>query len=130
MTRIFMVDDESDFTELTGTLLGFHGFDVEACNDPIKAKDRLLAQKMDLVVTDLMMPGLDGFGLVDFLRQQPQYQAVPIIVLSAKILNDQERKFLLQNKVHFQTKPFEPHQLVDQVRHLLDDASSASPHPA
>lgn len=124
MPRIFMIDDESDFTELTGTLLGFHGLEVETCNDPFKAKERLTQEKMDLIVTDLMMPGLDGFDLVNFLRQQPQYVTTPVIVLSAKILNDQERKFLLQNKVHFQTKPFEPHQLVEQVKQLLENHSA------
>ena len=118
--QILLVDDEKDFTDLICTLLGFHNFGVESVNDPVDMEALITQKKFDLVVTDLMMPNLSGFDVVDQIRAKAEYKETPIIVLSAKVLNDEERKFLLQRKVHFVMKPFEPQGLVEQIRQLLN----------
>ncbi len=59
--KILIVDDEPDFTELASTMLGFHGFETTAANDPLSVEATLDACHYDLIVTDIMMPGLDGF---------------------------------------------------------------------
>lgn len=117
--NILLVDDEVDFTELTGTLLRFHDFEVDSYNDPIDVEKVMEGKHYDLIVTDLMMPKIDGFALVQNIRGKVNYKKTPIIVLSAKTLNDVERKILLQNDVHFLTKPFEPQALVDEIRQLV-----------
>lgn len=117
--KVLIIDDEFDFTELIETLLKFHDLDARACNDPSEAIKRLEQEHFDLVVSDLMMPDLDGFVLIEKMRGVTGYRDAPIIVLSAKMLTDQERKFLLKNKVHFLTKPFDPQVLVDQVLQAL-----------
>jgi len=117
---VLLIDDESDFTELAGTLLGFHGFDVETLNDSLQVEKRISDKKFDIIVTDLMMPDLDGFHLIQKVRAMSAYATVPFIALSAKTLSDKERKILLQNKVHFMMKPFEPQGLVEQIHQLLD----------
>lgn len=117
--RILMIDDEPDFTELTGTLLRFHDFEVDTFNDPVDIEKVVTDKKYDLIVSDLMMPAMDGFAVVRMLRGRDDYKKVPIIVLSAKTLSDEERKMLLQKDVHFMTKPFEPQGLVDQIQRLL-----------
>ena len=117
--RILIIDDEPDFTELTGTLLQFHNFEVETHNDPVDLERVIAGKKFDLIVSDLMMPGMDGFGVIRMLRGRDATRTIPIIVLSAKTLSDEERKMLLQNEVHFLTKPFDPQGLVDQIRGLL-----------
>lgn len=116
--RILIVDDEPDFTELAATLLDFHDMKVDAFNDPSKVEAALLASTYDLIVTDIMMPGLNGFELIDKIREIPAYKKIPIIVLTAKPLNDDERKHLLRHDVHFMMKPFEPLALVEQIRQL------------
>lgn len=116
---ILLVDDEKDFTELTKTLFGFHGFDIDTFNEPIQVEAQLQKKSYQIIVTDLMMPGLNGFDLIRKIRGLNAYQKTPLIVLSAKILTDEERKFLLQNQVHVISKPFEPNTLVEQVTHLI-----------
>lgn len=116
--RILIVDDEPDFTELAATLLAFHDLDVDAFNDSFKVEEALLKTPYALIVTDIMMPGLNGFELVDKIRALPEYKKTPVIVLTAKPLNDEERKHLLRHDVHFMMKPFEPLTLVEQIRQL------------
>lgn len=116
--KILIVDDEKDFTELAATLLEFHAIEVDAFNDPLLVEEALHKNAYKLIVTDIMMPGLDGFGLIERIRAIESYKSVPIIVLTAKPLNDQERKHLLQHDVHFMMKPFEPLTLVELIRRL------------
>lgn len=116
--KIILIDDENDFTELTGTLLGFHDFDVDTFNDPREALEAILSHHYDLIVTDLMMPHMDGFELVDKIISENNNSQIPIIVLSAKVLNDDERKKLFQDNIYLMTKPFEPETLVQKIQEL------------
>lgn len=118
--KIMLIDDEKDFTELTSTLFGFHGLQVDTFNEPADVDAAAQKTHYDLIVTDLMLPEINGFEIIAKLRRSDDYRDTPMIALSAKVLLDEERKFLLQNKVHFITKPFEPHALVDQVSHMLN----------
>jgi len=113
-----MIDDEPDFTELAATLLRFHNFEVDAYNESLNVDKHLIAKQYDLIVTDLMMPDVDGFKVIENIRAIPNYAKVPVIVLSAKVLTDAERKFLMQQEAHFVMKPFEPQELVDKIRLL------------
>lgn len=116
--HVLLVDDEIDFTELMGTLLGFHGFTTTVLNDSTKVLPALAAGTFHVIITDLMMPDLDGFALIRALREDPKYRTAPVIALSAKMLTDSERKFLLQQQVHFVMKPFEPTALVEKIVQL------------
>lgn len=117
--KILLVDDEVDFTELAATLLRFHDFEVDAFNEASPIVGLIEKNNYDVIVTDLMMPDLDGFKLIQTIRTLPAYAQIPIIVLSAKILTDEERKFLMQNKIHFVMKPFEPQDLVEKIGKLI-----------
>lgn len=117
--RILIVDDEKDFTEIVSTLLDFHNFQADTVNDPKQALHAIQEGNYDLVVTDLMMPGMDGFQMVEELRKDPKHHEIPVIVLSAKTLSDDERKRLLVSNVSFLTKPFEPHGLVEKITQML-----------
>lgn len=119
MPKVLLIDDERDFTELTGTLLDFHNIEVDMVNDPRVVEEKLKTGKYDIIVTDLMMPNINGFQLIDKIRQHEEYQKKPVLVLTAKPLTDEERKFLFQNKVSFMTKPFEPLGLVEQIQELV-----------
>lgn len=119
--KILLIDDEKDFTDLIGTLLGFHDHEVDTFNDPTQVETAIKTNRYSLIVTDLMMPDLDGFALVEKIRAIEAYKTIPIIVLSAKSLEDDDRKFLLRNHVHFMVKPFEPIGLVEQINRLLTE---------
>lgn len=117
--RILIVDDEKDFTEIISTLLDFHDFQADTLNDSREVLATLKKVPYDLIVTDLMMPGMDGFQLVSLLRDDPLYKSIPVIVLSAKSMSDEERKRLMLNNVTFMTKPFEPQGLVEKISQML-----------
>lgn len=117
--KVLFIDDEQDFTILVSTLLGFHDFEVDARNNPREVAGCLKDHNYDVIVTDLMMPEVDGFEIIRQVRADPRHQKIPILVLSARTLSDEERKFLLQNDVHFVMKPFEPQGLVDQIRNSI-----------
>lgn len=116
---ILIIDDERDFTEIVSTLLDFHDFKADTASSGQQALTKLSQTPYDLIVSDLMMPAMDGFQLVGKLREDPQYKNIPVIVLSAKTLTDDERKRLLVNNVSFMTKPFEPHALVEKITQML-----------
>ena len=118
--KILLIDDEKDFNELTSTMLSFYDFDVRAYDNPAEIMDTVENESYDLIVTDLMMPNMDGFHFVEKIRSMEKYKETPIIVLTAKTLNNEERKFLLQKNVHLLGKPFEPQGLVDQIRNLVN----------
>lgn len=118
--RILIVDDEKDFTEIVSTLLDFHNFQADTVNDPREALKKISVGNYDLVVSDLMMPGMDGFQMIETLRNDPKHHDTPVIVLSAKTLSDVERKRLLVSNVSFLTKPFEPHGLVEKITQMLE----------
>ncbi len=117
--KICLIDDEKDCTELLGSILNFNGFEAEMINNPIAGFERCKEASFDAVVVDLMMPGMDGMTLIKGLRGIKAYEDTPIFVLTCKQLNDDERSFLLNQKVHFVAKPFDPRRLVDQIRQAL-----------
>ncbi|MBI4374472.1 MAG: response regulator [Deltaproteobacteria bacterium] len=117
--KVLLIDDEQDLTELLKTLLEFHDVETDSCNNSSRAEEILAATPYRLIVTDLMMPDIDGFELIRRIRRHPRYQETPVIALSAKTLTDEERKFLLQNHVRFLAKPFEPQNLAEQISQLL-----------
>ena len=117
--KIALIDDEKDFTELTGSLLGFHGFQVVTFNNPVEGLERLKKESFDAVVADIMMPQMNGLELLEKLRKTKAYAKTPLFALSAKKLTDKDRKFLLVNDIHFVQKPFEPRRLVEMIRGVL-----------
>ncbi|MBX7148615.1 response regulator [bacterium] len=117
--KVIFIDDEKDFTDLLTTMLHFHNIEAVTLNDPVVALKELEKQTYDLILTDLMMPEVSGFDIIKSARADSRYKKTPIIVLTAKTLSDAERKLLFQNDVHFYVKPFEPQELVGQIKTLL-----------
>jgi len=125
--RVFILDDERDMTALTSTMLGFNGFDVVTENDPHEGVRHLLETDTDILLMDLMMPGLDGFSILTKLRNSERHATTPIVIFSAKRVSDEERRMLIDHKVRFLTKPLSPGDLVQAVKEeLAGNSGSAS----
>ncbi len=82
--RVLLADDNGDMRAYVGRLLGDSGHVVEAVGDGQAAWRRARRHAPDLVLSDVMMPGLDGFGLLAALRADPRFRAFPVILLSAR----------------------------------------------
>jgi CheY-like chemotaxis protein len=85
--RILLVDDSETVLFVLQTALDEH-FDVETAPDGQRGLERARASHPDIVVTDSLMPGLDGLGLLKALKADPATQAIPVIVLTSEELNE------------------------------------------
>lgn len=79
--RILLVDDERNLNQLIATNLKFEGYETESAYSGIEAIDKLGRFSPDLVVLDVMMPGMDGFEVLEHLRHA---SSIPVILLTAK----------------------------------------------
>ncbi len=115
--RILVVEDSRDIAELVALHLGDAGYAVDLCGDGLEALQRLSAGHYDLVVLDLMLPGMDGITLCSRLRAQAAY--VPILMLTAKSTELDRVLGLEVGADDYLTKPFSLRELVARVKALF-----------
>ncbi|MFM9282271.1 response regulator transcription factor [Paenibacillus jiagnxiensis] len=116
MTRILVVDDDPHIRELVGHFLRLEGLDVLEAVDGLDALRILDDIKADLVVLDIMMPGMDGWELCRELREQTD---LPLLMLTAKGETSQIVKGFALGTDDYLVKPFDPLVLVARVKALL-----------
>ena len=113
--RILVVDDQPANLRVVSALLARHGYDVVVAATGEEALDTALAQVPDLMLLDMMMPGMDGFALLAEVKQRPELLRVPVVFLTAA----QDRELLLRafdsGAVDYVTKPFMPEELLARV---------------
>jgi PAS domain S-box-containing protein len=112
--HILVADDNADMRAYIGRLLGAH-WDVETAEDGDAAIEAIRRNRPDLVVTDAMMPGLDGFGLLEVIRNDPDLRDLPVIMLSARAGEEARIEGLDAGADYYLTKPFSARELVAQV---------------
>lgn len=115
-SKIMVVDDEMHIRELLRFYLDKAGFDtIEAANAE-EALDIVENQYIDLAVVDIMMPGMDGFELVEQMRQ---YREFPVIMLTAKSQSKDKLRGFSLGIDDYVTKPFDPDELMARVKTIL-----------
>lgn len=115
-SKIMVVDDEMHIRELVRFYLDKAGFDtIEAANAE-EALDIVENQHIDLAVVDIMMPGMDGFELVEQMRQ---YREFPVIMLTAKSQSKDKLRGFSLGIDDYVTKPFDPDELMARVKTIL-----------
>ncbi|WP_343450123.1 SpoIIE family protein phosphatase [Micromonospora oryzae] len=113
--RILLADDNADLREHVTRLLR-PSWEVVAVPDGVEALRRAVEAPFDLVLTDVMMPRLDGFGLVTALRADPRTRHVPIVLLSARAGSAEAVAGLAVGADDYLTKPFSGEELIARVR--------------
>jgi signal transduction histidine kinase len=121
-SRILLVDDNADLRTYVAGLLGRVFRHVETATNGNDALERVRAQPPDLILSDVMMPGLDGFGLVRALRAGEDTRAIPIILLSARAGDESTVEGLQSGADDYLVKPFSARELLVRVRNQLDMA--------
>jgi DNA-binding response OmpR family regulator len=117
VTTILLVDDEAAITDNLAPLLERAGFTVAVASDGEQALARLAAVRPDLVVLDVLLPGIDGRAVLRQVRQQRS--SVPIILLT-QVGESVERTMALEEGADdYLNKPFDPHELVARIRAVL-----------
>jgi len=117
--RVLVVDDNADMRDYAARLLRAQGWVVETAGDGAAALDAVRRDLPDLVLSDVMMPRLDGFGLLRALRSDPRTSTTPIILLSARAGEEARVEGLDIGADDYLVKPFSAQELVARVRSHL-----------
>ena len=119
MARILLVDDSADIRHLLGTILKDEGHDVAVASDGVQAIEAIKNHAPDLMILDIMMPRMDGYGVLKEMRDGGIKEDVKILVLTAKAAEaDWVRGYKL-GADDYLTKPFGADELVEAVNTLL-----------
>ena len=113
MSRILIIEDEEAIADLEKDYLELSGFEVKICNTGDEGLQTALRVEFDLIVLDLMLPGLDGFEVCRKVREEKN---IPIIMVSAKKEDIDKIRGLGMGADDYMTKPFSPSELVARVK--------------
>ena len=116
MKKILIVEDEPDIQELLRTYLEDAGYETAAAGDGVAALDLFHAQPFDLVLLDVLLPKIDGFGVCELIRRQSQ---VPILMLTALDGEEEQLRGFGLDIDDYVTKPFSMPVLLEKIRVIL-----------
>jgi two-component system OmpR family response regulator len=123
MTRLLHIDDESDIREVVKVSLELvGGFEVDLAVSGAEGLVKARNQKPDIILLDIMMPGLDGPATLRALREDPQTSEIPAIFMTAKVQVHEVAQFMALGALGVIPKPFDPMTLPDQIRSLWKPA--------
>ena len=117
--KILVVDDEPEITEIVETFLSENGFKVQTENTPNKAIEKARAFKPDVILLDIMMPGVDGYDICQALKSDPDFADVPVIFLTGKDRSDDMGRSFKSGGDMFIKKPFSCERLLEIVTIVL-----------
>ena len=117
--RILVVDDEPHIRRVLEAILGSKGYHVMMASDGMQGLDELGQAAVDLVILDLMMPGVSGLEILAKIRSNPQQADTPVIILTAKGQDTDREAALAGGANDFLTKPFSPKKLIARIEEIL-----------
>ena len=118
-SKVLLVDDEDSLRKVMRDLLEREGYDVTEARDGVQALDQVDRVGPDIIVLDLNLPGLDGYGVLSHLRSRPATANIPVIVLTAKGDEDNEVRVFELGADDFLTKPFRARALSARLEAVL-----------
>ncbi len=121
--KILVIDDETDLVELVSYNLGKQGYKVSSASSGEEGFDRITRQDFDLVILDLMLPGMQGEELCRLIRSNPKTESMPVIMLTARGEVGDRVRGLESGADDYLAKPFSPKELVARVQALLRRSS-------
>ena len=114
--RILVIDDEQEILDAIEKILYKEGYEVEKTMNIADAKIKINESQYDLVISDIMLPHWGGFDLVDAIKENPEYQKTPVIIITGMDTNILESTHTFADLCL--TKPFSSRQLLDAVHSL------------
>ena len=121
---ILLTDDDPDILENLLTILGSQPYRLATARDGKQCLARIKEERPDLLILDLLMPRLDGWGVIRALRSDPQYASLPIMVLTTVVEDASRRRYELEvglamDVQDYVQKPAKPAELIQRVEKLL-----------
>ncbi|MBE7637710.1 response regulator [Sneathiella sp. P13V-1] len=114
--KILAVDDSKTMRDMVSFTLKGAGYEVVEAEDGLVALDTIGSNSVDLVITDINMPNMDGIGLVKALRQNPIHSSTPILVLTTESDDNKKNEGRAAGATGWIVKPFEPEKLLKVVQ--------------
>jgi two-component system chemotaxis response regulator CheY len=125
--EILVVDDSKVMREMiVACLRGQPGLNFTHAASGLEAIERLSLKPFDLVFLDLNMPDIGGFEVLEFVRGQPGLRELPIIVVTTRGDEDSRSRALAAGATRFMTKPFEPPEILREMRELFPGPAETS----
>ena len=128
-TKIVIIEDSEDIRENTAELLELSGFEVLKAADGLEGVRLVKTSAPDLIICDIMMPHLDGFGVLQVLGQSPELSNIPFIFLTAKTDRADLRKGMELGADDFLTKPFQEIELLKAIEIRLKKSKNGQIQP-
>src|SRR5689334_5754226 len=122
MKSVLVIDDNQNIRENTAEIMELAGYKTLTAENGKKGVDIAVKEKPDIIICDIMMPELDGYGVLHLLRKNPETQDIPFIFLTAKTERADFRKGMEMGADDFVTKPFEEIELLNAVEIRLKKA--------
>jgi DNA-binding response OmpR family regulator len=123
--RILVVDDEMDFVKMLQARLRIEGYEVVTAEDGIKGIQTARKEKPDLIILDIMMPGLDGHSVCDMLKKSAMTWSIPVIYLTARTGQKDELVAMEKGAKYYLTKPYNPAMLMEMIKSALIENDEA-----
>jgi len=122
--KILLVDDDPKFVEAVEVILDGAGYDVEVAYDGNEGGEKMVECSPDLIILDVMMPGKDGFDLCSEIKNDPKWESIPVILLTAVGENIPRSRYSISDGFDIEAedyipKPVEPKVLLSRIRELL-----------
>jgi CheY-like chemotaxis protein len=123
---ILIADDRASSRELLRTVLQRAGYEVLEAEDGVQALAQARSGHPDLILLDLQMPGLDGFGVLAELRGDPEFRDLPVLALTASAMRGDREKILEAGFTDYLAKPAGPEIVRETVARLLGPSGERS----
>ncbi|MDT7688921.1 MAG: hypothetical protein QOE46_1680 [Acidobacteriota bacterium] len=116
--RVLVVDDAPDVTEMIALLMSYAGYQVATAFSAAEAFDAARSGRFDAVISDIGMPGMNGYQLAEALRALPGYESTPLIAVTGFTMYDDRERARAAGFDGFLTKPINPSDLIEAVKRL------------
>ncbi|MEW6685142.1 MAG: response regulator [Candidatus Edwardsbacteria bacterium] len=120
--KVLVVDDEPYIARVIRFKLEQEGFTVISAGNGLEGLQRMKEEKPDLVILDVMMPGMDGFEVYRQMKEEEELKKIPVIILTAKGQEVDRQKGLELGAADYITKPFSPTKLLQQIKTIVGES--------
>jgi two-component system, OmpR family, alkaline phosphatase synthesis response regulator PhoP len=121
--KVLVVDDEADVLLLCRVNLEFEGYEVIEASDGEEAMRKVASERPDVVLLDVMMPRMDGWQVLAALKADPQTAEIPVVMLTAKVQDQDQIRGWSGGAADYITKPFSPLSLSQVLENVLKNDS-------
>ena len=114
--KILVVDDDRNLQKIIESRLRHAGYDVEQALSGEEAVDSMKKSRPKVVFLDIVMPGMDGFELLDFMKKDRKMKSVPVVMLTSRSSDEDIQRAITMGAKDYLVKPFRPSILVEKIK--------------